>query len=263
MKNISFFLLICAFIFSACKKEKAVVLVDCVPTDLQSNLIAFYPFSNGSLEDKSNFNNDLINTTQAVATSDRDGNLNCAYRFDNNNVDLEYLKTEQTGFLNNLPVMSVSLWYQPLDDARSDYETLIYRGEEAYNLYPIHENVNKKEWTLGLFDCRRPTFNHGPFVWARLVYPVTSTSCHDIIDLFTGNWQHLVVTKSGDTVKIYHNGIFQDESTDSSLNNNLSNIGDLFIGKSYTGEIDDVMIFNKELSQQEVTELFNLESCCD
>jgi hypothetical protein len=39
-------------------------------------------------------------------------------------------------------------------------------------------------------------------------------------------------------------------------------IGDMFIGTAYTGRIDDILIYNRELSALEVTELFNLEPCC-
>jgi hypothetical protein len=37
----------------------------------------------------------------------------------------------------------------------------------------------------------------------------------------------------------------------------------LFIGKDFTGCIDDVIIFNKKLSQSDVDVLFNLTTCCE
>ncbi len=259
MKNLSFFLLICAFIFSACKKEKAVVLVDCVPTDLQSNLIAFYPFSNGSLEDKSNFTNDLTNTTAATSTIDRAGNLNCAYKFDNRGTTEQFLSNTQTAFLNNLPTFSVSLWYLPIDNTIRgvDLEGLVVRKDSGGN------SDKFGEWYVGLYDCRRVLFSQDNFVWANR----TQTDCQDEIDFLTDNWHHVVAVKSGDDYKIYFNGTLAETASgvaDWNINYTPAmDIGDLLIGKLYTGDIDDIMIFNKELSQQEVTELFNLESCCD
>ena len=261
MKNISLFLLVFAFIFSACKKEEAVVLVDCVPTGLQSNLIAFYPFSNGSIEDKSNFNNDLTNSTQAIATSDRDGNLNCAYSFDNRGTTEQFLTTTQTDFLNNLSTFSVSLWYQPIDNTISgaDLQGLVVRKDYSGG------NPNKfGEWYVGLYDCRRALLGHDNAVWANNTY----ADCQDEIDFLTDKWHHVVAVKSGDNYKLYFNGTLDDTASGDAIwsaiyNTPAEDRGDLFLGKLYNGDIDDVMIFNKELSQQEVTELFNLETCCD
>jgi hypothetical protein len=43
----------------------------------------------------------------------------------------------------------------------------------------------------------------------------------------------------------------------------FNNIGDLFIGKGFTGVIDDVILYNRELTVAEVKQLQNLPVCCE
>lgn len=69
-------------IISSCAKDKGKKL-PCIPNELANKVIAFYPFSNGSLNDFSGNNQNLTNTTTAHSSSDRNGNTNCAYEFDN------------------------------------------------------------------------------------------------------------------------------------------------------------------------------------
>ena len=73
--------------------------------------------------------------------------------------------------------------------------------------------------------------------------------------------------QNGVEMKIYRNGILQNFSSGigacGSGIPSYQDIGDLFLGKDYTGKIDDVIIFNKTLTQTEVNLLFGLETCCE
>jgi hypothetical protein len=40
-------------------------------------------------------------------------------------------------------------------------------------------------------------------------------------------------------------------------------IGDLFIGKSFTGRIDDITFFNRAIRTTEVNQLLKLQACCE
>jgi hypothetical protein len=55
--------------------------IDCIPDELQDNIIAFFPFTNGSLQDFVNPSQTLTNEN-AVMAADRHNNANCAYQFD-------------------------------------------------------------------------------------------------------------------------------------------------------------------------------------
>jgi hypothetical protein len=67
-------------------------------------------------------------------------------------------------------------------------------------------------------------------------------------------------------MSIYRDGIVQAFSTGSmscgSGTPSVQDIGDLFVGKDYTGKLDDLTIFNKCLSQEEINLLFNQTPCC-
>ncbi|MBI5392279.1 LamG domain-containing protein, partial [Candidatus Woesearchaeota archaeon] len=79
----------------------------------------------------------------------------------------------------------------------------------------------------------------------------------------TGSWYHIVYTRSNDnkTDKIYINGVNQTGTTINSYtfvdNTFLKGIGYGTSGLQYfTGGIDDLIVFNYELSQAQVTELY-------
>lgn len=252
-----FFLVLTIGIFS-CGEEEEVFNINCLSPNLQTGVIAFYPFSNGSLADKSVNGNNLNNPTTAVSTTDRNGNTSCAYQFDNAQGNDEFLTTTTTNFLDGLNEFSVSIWYQPMDTLRDggDFEVLLSRGDGT-------SCPNKNgEWSVSLYDCRQAVFGHDNSAWAQ---PIISVSCHEIIVGLSDKWHHVVGVKKDDEYKIYFNGILYETATgDANCSNfNAANdLGDLFIGKRYTGKIDDVIIYDREITQSEVTELFELEGCC-
>lgn len=236
--------------------------IPCIPSGLGNDVIAFYPFSNGSLNDIAGNSQNLSNPTTASPTSDRNGNANCAYEFDNMPTSSEFLTTTNTTYLNGLNEFSISLWYLPKDTSRSggDFESLINRD------LGISCPDRNGQWSVGLYDCRKAVFGRTNSVWDM---NITNFDCQQEIIARTDTWNHIVATfnQSGVEMKIYRNGILQESSVGNgncgSGSPSYQDIGDLFLGKDYTGKIDDVIIFNKTLSQQEVNSLFSMESCCD
>ena len=246
-----------------CKKENgSKKIIPCIPNNLQNNVLAFYPFSNGSLDDLSGYNQHLTNSTTATSTSDRQGNLSCAYGFDNSNGSTAFLTTANTTFLNNLNEFSISLWYLPLDTTRTGgaFESLIHRdvGESCPN--------RNGQWSIALYDCRKAVFGRTNDVWDQ---DITNFDCQQEISNRTNTWTHLLATfnSNGNTMQIYRNGILQNTSTGNANCTsgvpNYQDIGDLFLGSNYTGKIDDIILLNKVLSPNEVQTLFALEACCD
>lgn len=228
-----------------------------IPANLNLGLIAYYPFNSGSINDFSGNNNNLSNTNGAISVNDRNGNSNCAFEFDNlpssNN---QFLTASNTSFLNGLTEYSISLWYKPLDTTRQvgEYEGLINRG-----LGPSCPD-RLGQWSLGLYDCRKAVFARENSIWQ------ISSPC-DVVSN-TNSWHHLVATYNqvGNTIKLYKDGILQDTATGQASCGTSpitsSDIGDLFIGKYFTGVIDDIFIYNREINQSEVNQLFNLGSSC-
>jgi hypothetical protein len=75
-----------------------------------------------------------------------------------------------------------------------------------------------------------------------------------------GQWYHLAVTYDGSMIYIYVNGSSDCSSCSLAATGTMSSISSLSIGKSFKGEIDEVRIYNRALSKDEITTLYNSES---
>ncbi|MBT7281884.1 hypothetical protein HN832_00555, partial [archaeon] len=79
------------------------------------------------------------------------------------------------------------------------------------------------------------------------------------ISEITGRWIHVVSTYNGTTISVYVDGVLNKNTP--ATGNISSNSGDLHIGRgngawSPNGSIDDVMIFNRSLSADEIVGLY-------
>ncbi len=74
--------------------------------------------------------------------------------------------------------------------------------------------------------------------------------------LYEGGWNHWVFTKNTSTgrMNIYVNGELFHTGTGKSLN--MSGITSAVLGSNYNGSMDEMMLFNSELSAQEVRDLY-------
>lgn len=232
-------LLLAATIFCSCNDEDDVTAknASCLPTNLQTDIVAFYPFNNGSINDFSGNNYHLTNSTSATSGMDRGGNPNCAFSFNRTNGDfLEYLNPT---FLDNLPStgMSISFWYKSND---IDSGNFIMRDVTPY--------------------C---DFSHG--VWSihhvnNVILTGTNNGGGMNYGVETSNWQHIVVTSKNTGVQLFVDGILKTSANNSSCPD--LNQGNLYLGKGYDGLIDDVIIYDKILTPAEISELHNLSACC-
>lgn len=258
------FLVALVLFFGSCKKD---ALPDknlsCLPANLSNSVIAFYPFSNGTLNDFSGLNNHLNNNTPASPVADRNGNADCAYTFNNTTAIEEFLTTSNTAFLNGLAEFSVALWYQPLNAARqhADFESLINRD------LGIRCPDRNGEWSVALYDCSRTVFGGSNSVWDAIG---ANLDCQQEILSRMNVWAHTVVSyrKSDGAMSIYRNGVLQESklgnvNCTAGATTTIQDLGDLFIGKNFTGSIDDIIILNKVLSPQEVNALYSTDTCCD
>ena len=242
IKSVTILLIILIFSCNNSDEEVERQQLNCLSIGLQNGVVAFYPFINGSLNDESGNNNNLTNSTSASATSDRDGNPNCAFSF--NSTNNEFLEYTNPTFLDDLPVnnFSISLWY------KADYDTgtaqFIHRDEGNYGCGYIGQ------WSIHFVD-------------EFFVFGANGVSGYGQDIAFT-SWEHIVFTVVGTNLRFYKNGILESEQNNYTCpsGNTTINQGDLFIGKFFDGRIDDIIIYNRELSTSEITELSNLSPCC-
>ena len=91
------------------------------------------------------------------------------------------------------------------------------------------------------------------------------TSLCETDQLSTGTWYHIVVTYNTSTGwKLYQNGTLKDSNsnietikTPGTLNTNYIGWVDSGTNRHWDGLIDEIAVWDKELSSSEVTELYN------
>jgi hypothetical protein len=183
-----------------------------------------------------------------IPTTDRYGNSNCAYEF-KKGLEPSYLELRDTAFMETLEDFSISLWYQPLGERDAgEFESLFERG----NL------LGDGNLVLGLYECRKAMFSWTTYCWDNEIYFGCDKAMQD------HEWHHLVATynNSSREMNLYRNGILQESKIENSIFTTI-NDGFLRLGYGFTGKLDDVIFYGKELNSEEVIKLKNAGSCCN
>ena len=168
-------------------------------------------------------------TTEGVFTLDRNGNPNNALRFTN---------TAATVNLENLPVgnssRSISIWLKMHTYWGDNY--LFGYGTQSANQY------------YG-FSLTSNQINN--YAWANDLTSPTS------IPLNT--WKHLVVTFNSvtDVASIYLDGVLITSAVKSAWNTANNTMFILSSDSAFEGSVDDLKIYNYELSPTEISNLYN------
>lgn len=207
----------------------ATITVAQVPSYVPTNgLVGWWPFNGNANDESGNGNNGTVNG--ATLTSDRFGNANTAFSFDGVNDNINPLQ-------NNLPFGSsartASIWFQRIGSGGC---LLSYGSASTSNAYMI---------ALGSSIIS----NQG---WAD-DFPV-----YPSID---NNWHHLVCSFDGLNVTIYLDNV---NLGNGSMPNWNTIAGSFYFGTRvlndmdfFNGNIDDIAIWNRALSTQEITDLYN------
>ncbi len=214
-------------------------------SNIYDDLIAFYPFTR-SANDVSGFNNNGIAYNVAMV-SDRFNNDSCACLFNGTN---SFIDIPNNSILNNLTSnFTLSAWiYQ--------HST----GPDGYRILDKATAGTTNGWTFDTYDgitSKRIRLQGA----ALNSLNVGGTSIYSLQE-----WHHVVATVSGTNGKLYLNGKLDGFGNIGNIPRNTLNI---FIGCAHTwennkmyfnGAIDDVCVFNRALSEAEVTQLNYLQS---
>lgn len=234
---------------------------------LQKGLVAYYPF-NGNADDESEYGNHGI-VSGAALTSDRFGNEESAYNFDG--VD-DYIKVSPVSDFSAIQDFTISVWTY-----LEDWKVQTCPGCTRDRQYVFDGHANSDTATsdflkpgFGLvFDGQDPEeFHHliyyGPSEFLELKTPGT----------IKGSWHHTVFMRKGDRDSTYFDGQAITASYYRNLkkNNALNMQHDWFIGTfsgnnpnygqgglnySFYGIIDEVRIYNRALSGDEIDLLYH------
>ena len=211
-----------------------------VPSYLPTNgLVGWWPFNGNANDESGNGNNGTVNG--ATLTNDRNGNVNSAYSFNN---------SEITTFISSSQFSSdytISIWIR------------VNSNNASFPTFLVGNNVPS-----GFTD---PTYliaqlnQQYKFVYYMQIAPTNAgVGLGQSNTLNLNTWYHLVISCTNQQCKMYIDGI--ENSTAGPIF--LSNFGAyLHIGNGrdsgeiFIGQLDDIAILNRSLSQQEITDLYN------
>lgn len=246
-----------------------------VPTD---GLVAYYPFNGNANDESGNGNNGTVNG--AILTTDRLGNANNAYKFngDDNSITTNTILNDVN---NNF---TFSVWVNPFSTQLMD----LVEGETGWPGYTspyltqpvIHPTHGE------CFGNMSDRAGAGLFVGSNGIILVEHSDNYVrnalVFETELSDWNLITIIYEDNSPSLYINGVFiktssntsrtiycslgYDTNTEADYSN--SGFGSSFVpeydasnaGRYFNGEIDDISVWNRPLTQQEVTNLYNSNS---
>ena len=215
--------------------------------DLSSGLIAYYPFSGNANHITSNGHDGTV--YGATLTTDRFGNPNSAYSFDG--VD-DYIRISNSSHLDGMDSLTLSVWVKLNGNNNQEMEVLNKYNHYSGNLFDDSYNIGIDGWgPLAVFQYA----TNDNYVIKISNDPLSIDAWYHIVGVYTGTEGTLYI--NGNKVSLSRN----DPDFGGPLNSITS---DLLIGcgeasgsliKYFSGEIDDVRIYDRALNGSEVFDL--------
>ena len=220
--------------------------------DLTEGLVGYYPFNGNANDASGNGNNGTV--SGATLTANKDGDVNSAYSFDGDQDIITIPNNDQI----NTSQITISAMIRP-----TRYTAL--EQDQGDNQQVIVSNAPQDGWGSGFeFKTFGETDNNGN---QYLSLGVTGTvngnfsSQTDNIGMSLNQWSHVVYTHDDNNIKFYLNGqlvLSEDSPGTNFYNQNPISIGSRpSIRHVFSGGIDDVGIWNKILTAEEIEYLYS------
>ena len=206
----------------------AVISYAQIPSYVPSNgLVGWWPF-NGNANDESGIgNNGVVNGASLVP--DRNNLLNCAYNFDgiNDFIEINGINYGTSG--SN----TISVWV--------NLATSFPGGFPQHYIFDNGTTIGGNYFNLDIDEIQ--------------------FGCSSISNsINVGEWHHYITVKNGSQFQVYLDGVYigsQDNCNANFLNNAPLLIGTSNINtESTNGKIDDIGIWNRALTEQEILALY-------
>ena len=222
-----------------------------VPSYVPTNgLVGYWPFNGNANDVSGNGNNGTVNG--ATITTDRNGNVNSAYSF---NGTSNFIEVQDNNLLDVSNNFTISLWMKI-----SDYAVALSSDPQS----TVLSKPRQLGFATGYAISAYYNLNLNKFSFS---YNIGTSGGGQTSNAATplNTWINVIYTYDGSTSKLYKNGVLESSSMISYVLPNFST--SLFFGKEFDntstskryfkGLIDDVGIWNRALTQQEITNLFN------
>ena len=202
-----------------------------VPTD---GLVGYWPFDGNANDASGNGRNGVVNG--AVLTTNRFNNEDSAFYFDGTN---DNIKTAPLPSALNEAV-SISIWIKS-DNNTGEWNGIITTQPDPSEGFLLQENISDRyQWSVS-------TGTNYDWIYSN--------------SFISYEWDHWVcILDENNLMTIYVNGLL--DAGQAIQNNNLSSTADLCIGSRYgnewfKGKLDDIGIWNRSLTEQEIIDLYN------
>jgi len=204
-------------------------------SDIDDGLVAYYPF-NGNADDESG-NWLHADVYGADLCMDRFDNISSAYQFDGIDDFIE----NTTGLINITDQVSISFWIYKFGAFEDDYQKMILTGDG-----PTNYGIN---------------FSQGEAV-TPFYFEINDDESLITTDYPSSDeWHHIVGVYDGSNVEFFIDKFSKVTNTCSGNVFPLSplRIGWGYLSEFFQGNIDDIRIYNRVLSESEIEELFHLD----
>jgi len=208
-----------------------------VPSYVPTNgLVGYWPFNGNANDESGNGNNGTVNG--ATLTSDRNGNPNSAYHFTLANSN--YINC----LGNNIPIGStsstMSIWFNAAGFSNS--------------------GASRAMMSFGMWNG-----NQARYIGQRggssnlITYAQFGNDKNCTLNYLLNTWYHFVATYESGVVKIYINSNLLGTYT---ITGTATAVGNVYFGSHprlgdyFDGNLDEAAIYNRALSQSEITQLY-------
>lgn len=208
-----------------------------------NGLMAWYKFNGNAGDSSGNGNHGTVNG--AILTSDRFSNNNGAYQFNGSG---DYISIPASNSIQPNNALSVSVWFYS-DNNANQWQPIVCKflsNSFPYNSYYLGTGT--------------PSPVNGK--WYGVISDGASVSQNAISKTTTTNsWILLTFTYDGSSINTYVNGVL--ESTNSFSGNIGYTSGALYVaydglaGQYFKGKVDEITIYNRALSQTEISNMYN------
>ena len=209
------------------------------PASLKDGLVAYYPFNGNANDESGNGNNGTVNG--AVLSSDRKGKINQAYSF--NGSSTIFVEQPSFAFQENQD-FTVSCYAYLTDKSYSD--VFVGYGDISSGNYVwyLGQYINNLQWGV----AKQQSF------WSYIAIPSSVA-----MPIFN-NWYHVLGVKKNKVLTLYVNGEVVgkvDQILQGAVVKKMPlTIGGFFQTQQYNnGKLDDIRIYNRALTQEEITYL--------